>query len=314
MNDDQSTDSLLRASAYLDGELAADEAAAVESDPDLMAEVDRLRDMREAIRDVEPSAAYARDRAIAAALAEFDTVHQATQRSTPVVAFRPRPAYAKWLGVAAAVVGVGLLGVLLANVDVGGDDSDEAAVDVAEATAEEAVQLEAPPAAAEGGADSEAARTAADDADAGAIAADAAGDAAAEEMAPMLAEATEAPAATDAPSAAPEATAFDQAGSGGAPATTALSARSFDPSRPIADAAELAAVGQLLRELEAAGQLPPAPDSTCFTSASSPVEVVSNGVYMQDRTPTPVLIAIDRTEDITVAVLPDDCRVIATGR
>jgi hypothetical protein len=134
-------------------------------------------------------------------------------------------------------------------------------------------------------------------------------------MAPMLAEATEAPAATDAPSgtAAPEATVFDQA-AGGASATTALSARSFDPSRPIADAAELAVVGQLLRELEAAGQLPPAPDSTCFTDASSPLEVVSNGVFVHDGTPTPVLIAIDRTDDVTIAVLPDDCRVIATGR
>lgn len=68
MTDDQ----LELVNAYLDGEATLDERALVESDTELLAEVARLRAVRNALSDVEPPSASARETAIAAALAAFD--------------------------------------------------------------------------------------------------------------------------------------------------------------------------------------------------------------------------------------------------
>ena len=50
MNDDLT----LLASSYLDGDVTADERALVETDPDALAEVERLRSVRALLGDVEP--------------------------------------------------------------------------------------------------------------------------------------------------------------------------------------------------------------------------------------------------------------------
>lgn len=61
------------ASAYLDGQLSPDEAARVESDPQLMAEVDALAGVVEGLQTEEaPVSSGTRERHLAAALAIFD--------------------------------------------------------------------------------------------------------------------------------------------------------------------------------------------------------------------------------------------------
>lgn len=133
MNDDQ----FLLANAYLDGELTDDERAHAEADPAVMAEVEKLRALQRLIRDVEPATATARSAAIAAAMSEFTA--GASGDAPAAVPFRPRPSYARYLAVAAGVLGVGLFGVAIANLGGGGDDAstDMAAFDVAEEPAEE---------------------------------------------------------------------------------------------------------------------------------------------------------------------------------
>ena len=89
MSDDPTSDSLSRASAYLDGELDAPEITAVEADAEVMAEVVRLRSLQHQIRDVAAPSPYGRDMAVAAALAEFDTLQRAVAPVTPVTTLRP---------------------------------------------------------------------------------------------------------------------------------------------------------------------------------------------------------------------------------
>ena len=113
MNEEQ----FFLANAYLDGELTAEERGIAEADPAVMAEVEQLRALQNDLRDVEPPSDAARESAIGAALAEF-TSRSSTSTSTGRVApavtaapaapivFRRRPAYARYLGVAAAMVAV----------------------------------------------------------------------------------------------------------------------------------------------------------------------------------------------------------------
>jgi hypothetical protein len=62
----------LLASAYLDGEVDAAERARVEGDPELLAEVDRLRAVRALIGDTEPSPISIREELLANALDAWD--------------------------------------------------------------------------------------------------------------------------------------------------------------------------------------------------------------------------------------------------
>lgn len=73
MNDDR----ILLASAYLDGDVDAAERAQVESDPALLAEVDRLRSVRALLHDVEPPAISIREEHLASALAAWDRIPDA---------------------------------------------------------------------------------------------------------------------------------------------------------------------------------------------------------------------------------------------
>src|SRR4051794_37387083 len=73
MSDDQLPTRAELASAYLDGELEADQRATVESDADAMAMVESFGRVRAELNTSEPVDDATRSAAVAAALAEFDT-------------------------------------------------------------------------------------------------------------------------------------------------------------------------------------------------------------------------------------------------
>lgn len=155
MNDDLT----LLASAYLDGDVAADERARVEDDPDAMAEVDRLRAVRALLGDPEPPAISVREAHLAGALDAWERLPEAERTGmrrdqTPpgidaaaaagaasVTAptqlnTRRRPTSTRWLtGAAAALVLVLAGGVALQLL---GDDQDE----MASTSADEAAEVE----------------------------------------------------------------------------------------------------------------------------------------------------------------------------
>ena len=156
MNDDLT----LLASAYLDGDVAADERARVEDDPDAMAEVDRLRAVRALLGDPEPPAISLRETHLAAAFDAWERLPEAERTGvrrdhTPAgmdaaaaagaasvtaptqLNTRRRPTSTRWLtGAAAALVLVLAGGVALQLL---GDDRDE----VESTSADEAAEAEA---------------------------------------------------------------------------------------------------------------------------------------------------------------------------
>ena len=150
----------LLASAYLDGDVAADERARVEEDAVAMAEVDRLRAVRALLGDPEPPAISVRERHLAAAFDAWERLPEAERTGvrrdqTPAgvdaaaaagaasvtaptqLNTRRRPTSTRWLtGAAAALVLVLAGGVALQLL---GDDQDE----VESTSADEAVEAEA---------------------------------------------------------------------------------------------------------------------------------------------------------------------------
>ncbi len=116
MNDDDAT---LRhhelASAYLDGEAEAHERATVEASPELLALVTSFEQVKNIVGQVPAAPVAQRETAITAALAEFD--RQATVPAAPsnVVPFGRRQRWSKVLGVAAAVMLIGVVGVAAVN-------------------------------------------------------------------------------------------------------------------------------------------------------------------------------------------------------
>ena len=284
MNDDDLPELIMRASAYLDGELDAAEMARAEADPAVMAEVAALRELQAEVRDVEPASDAVREATIAAALAEFDALNAAHVPVPPaddrthvhrapggVVPFRPRPVYARWLTAAAAVLAVGVLGVVAVNGVGGGDDEDGG--DLAQ-VADSAESIETGRTAlAEGGS--------------------------AEESAPAL---EAAPEAADVMAAAPATTAAAEAFAEetGAPAedATALATEApaanlplFDPDRPIVGIDELAAVGAELVAGEEAGTVARDVETRCDLA---PYEPYKRGLYDGGAGAREVVIAIDR--------------------
>ena len=83
MNDDLT----LLASAYIDGQVDAAERARVEGDPELLAEVDRLRAVRVLVGDTEPSPISTREELLANALDAWDRLPAAERNrdATPRV-------------------------------------------------------------------------------------------------------------------------------------------------------------------------------------------------------------------------------------
>ena len=108
-------------SAYLDGEVTADERARVEGDPILMARAETLARARDLLRrPVEQPSPVEVDRAVAAALASPAPAPVTVRR------LRQRRLAPAWLSVAALVVALLVAVPLLADLGRdGGDDQDE---------------------------------------------------------------------------------------------------------------------------------------------------------------------------------------------
>jgi hypothetical protein len=130
MADHDDLDAAELASAYLDGEATTDERARVENDPALLAEVERLRRVRDAVADVAAAPAAARESAITAALSAFDELPRETtppeQNAPANVVPLDRRRQTRLMQGLTAVAAAALLvvgGIVIANR--GGDDDDE---------------------------------------------------------------------------------------------------------------------------------------------------------------------------------------------
>jgi len=133
MTDDQ----LELANAYLDGEATAGERTLVESDAELLAEVERLRSIRNVLGEIEPPSPHARESAIAAALAAFDDLPSTVTGSlettpaadptapTNIVPFdrRRRLRRLQGLSVAAAAIAIVAGGITIAQRGGGSNDA-----------------------------------------------------------------------------------------------------------------------------------------------------------------------------------------------
>jgi hypothetical protein len=284
VNDEQ----IFLANAYLDGILDAGERAAAAIDPAVMAEVDRLRGLQAELRAVEPARRQVREQALAAALGEFDRTYHRPPIAAPEAGHHPpirvqrRPAYARWLPVAAAVLTIGLVGVVIATAG-SGDDGEMSAAPTA--TDEVAV--------AEAG---EAARTM----DANAPEAT--------DLAALDATATAAPAA-DVALAAQAPAATEAAAATDAPEATEYAGE----TAPILDEAMLAAAGAELLAREADGTLGTTPETACGTGDTAPASVLAAGVYQLPEGPRSVWIAVDRVTDTVLALDQNTCQPVATA-
>lgn len=143
MTDDQ----LELVNAYLDGEATVDERARVESDAELVAEVARMRAVRNALSDVEPPSASARESAIAAALAAFDELpataagpvapppRDDATAPTNIVPFERRRRMRRLQGLSAAAAAVVIVagGIAISQRDDGGSTAQRDADSVVEA-------------------------------------------------------------------------------------------------------------------------------------------------------------------------------------
>jgi len=128
MNDDQ----LLLASAYLDDDVDDAARARAEGDPDVMAEVARLRALRTALRDVEVPDPDRRERALAAALAAFADEPVVRTGAPPAPVPLPRRTR-RWGGVlaAAAALLVVVGGAVVVRTGGSSDGDDTSSEDVA---------------------------------------------------------------------------------------------------------------------------------------------------------------------------------------
>lgn len=290
MNDEQ----FFLANAYLDGELTADERRIAEADPDVMSEVEQLRAVQGAVRAVEPPSAEARQSAIDAAMAEFDAVRAAepgealAHDARAPIPFRPRTSYARYLGVAAAIVAVGAVGVVLARAGAGDGDDDSAAFDAtAEMTMEDGADrdvamIESAPA--EVAADDEAA-----DEDGGESNDTPDSDSSAETAAD----------GDDAPAPESDPTAVER---------IALPP-DFDPEATITDERELGIYGAYLLQQRDLGELGSTPNHSC----SLPYPILDETTAAFDGSDTPIYVGVDEAAGFAYAVDPDTCEPLTQG-
>ncbi len=132
MNDDL----ILLASAYLDGDVTADERARVEADEALLAEVERLRYVQALLAKTEPSSISVRESLLANALDAWDRVPAATTASSAPTSLADRrraSSNRRLLGVAAAIVLVLAGGIVLQTVSSNSTD-DSASQSATDAT------------------------------------------------------------------------------------------------------------------------------------------------------------------------------------
>ena len=309
MNDEQ----FFLANAYLDGELTADERRIAEADPEVMSEVERLRALRAELRDVPEAAPVAREAAIAAAMAEFRvgaarTGAEPAEAEPGVVRFRPRPAYAKYLAVAAALVAVAGLGIVVSQADLGGGDDDSSGVEdaaIAQSSAREEVLTTVvnEPAAGTGEPSAEAERAPADAATDDAAGDIAAGDIAAGGDADMMEEAAEESAEATAEAAAEPAFGADEGSARiGVPP-------GFDPDAMIRNEVELAIHGSYLLDQRDLGLLGPTPETRCDGN----YDILATATYLLDGDDRSVYIAVNEFEGFVLALDSDTCTELANG-
>jgi hypothetical protein len=310
MNDEQ----YFLANAYLDGELTADERRIAEADPEVMAEVEQLRALQHELRDVPGPSADARETAIEAAMAAFgaagdtaadtgaDDAPASPPAAAPVVPFRTRPAYAKLLGIAAAVVAVAGLGIIVSQAGRGSDDSTDSA-DLAEPAAAERDdvltesfdtddEMAAEMAPVDGG--DSAGSDAADDMPTDDMAADAG------EEYHATAEATDDMALTGDDS--------EDAPTSDEPVVRAVPF-DFDPSAPITDAADLGVYGAYLVDLRNTGQLPPTPNHACGDTQ----QILDAATLDLDGELVPVYIDVRDADGTVAALRTDTCAELLIG-
>ena len=126
MNDDMT----LLASAYLDGDVTADERVRVEAEPALLAEVERLRYVRVMLADSEPSPISVRESLLANALDAWDRI---PAPPTSLADRRRTTTNRRLLGAAAALVLVLAGGVVLQTVS-SSTDNDSVSHSASDAT------------------------------------------------------------------------------------------------------------------------------------------------------------------------------------
>ncbi len=133
MTPDPATPELELASAYLDGDVTADERAQVDASPELLASVASLRGVATAIAAVAAPSAATRDAGIGSALAEFDSLHNSN-----VVALAGRRRWpTRVLSAAAAVVLLGVVGISVLHNN--SDDHKSESADTKQAGTDDAV-------------------------------------------------------------------------------------------------------------------------------------------------------------------------------
>lgn len=309
MNDEH----YLLANAYVDGELTADERALAEADPDVMSEVELLLVLQTRVRKVDPPTASAREAAMTAAMAAFPAAVpkpapaiNAAVRNTAVVPLRRRPAYARYLGLAAAVVAVGLLGTVVVSGLRSGDD-DSAASEPAPGAATEALADEpaSEPAAQNADRLTDSFETDTAEGDGQLDMDDSAAAAPTDDLAGSAADA-------ELPASEPASESADQAAEEPAEESAAndgdFEQPLIDPTQPLTGATDLGAYGAYLVELQAAGELPPTPNTRCPQPG-----LLGQTQYVFDDVLVDVYIVVDDQNRTVSAIDPDTCEVLAVG-
>lgn len=276
------TDDLhLRASAYLDDDVTADERARAEADPEVMELVDGMARLRSVIADVAPAGRSVRESAIAAALAEYPVGMPPARNAS----WSRRDGFpARALGLAAGLVAIGLLGVVVLQARSGDDEltgvADEASVAVSDAPAVPGETDRATPEAA--------------------VAEGAVAEVPAEEPA-------EEPAAEMADSEEPAADA--QAGTETNQMAVTVGERPIlVPGQVLTTPEELGSFGTGLLEQLRAGTLPPTPNTRCPFP-----DVLGGAVFLVDGVDTPVLVGVDEALGVVTAYVAETCEVLVGG-
>lgn len=302
-------DDELLASAYLDGELTDEERRIAESNPAVMAEVEQLRALHDELAAVEPPSAAAREGAISAALGAFQALHPTSSTSAP----GPAPVTeiarwrdpTRWLGAAAAVLVVGLLGVVVAANLRGGDD-DSASDSVDEVAAFEPASEPAEEPASEAVVRSAADEDASDGADQIAESAD---DAQVDDPDTAMSATADEPASEPADDAEAAGDMADDI-AGASTTAPAVLVPLADPEeyldgRAITNPDELGWVGRHLLDLVERRELPPTPNHAC------PVpDVLARGVLLDGATEVEIYIAATADPGEVFAIDQETCRVL----
>lgn len=311
MNDEQ----YFLANAYLDGELTAEERGIAEADPEVMAEVEQLRALQSALRDTPAPSDEARESAISAAMAVFGAADpvdptdlpddEPAPAPAPVVPFRPRPAYAKYLGIAAALVAVAGLGIVVSQAGQGGDDAADTLADTA--AGEESLDRAGAVTESIESDDGSAAEMAPAEDESVAGADDEMAD---EEMAD---EGVEFDAEPTSEATADDDTADMAAAEDGDDVVFAGPYREvpegFDPSAPITDDVELGVYGVYLIGERDGGQLPPTPNHDCVDAE----QILGTATLLLGDDSVAVYIDVRETDGMAVALRTDSCFELMAG-